>query len=80
MTSLVRDQFTRETERLSLERVTLNDLGGQKGKLRHKPVLLGAKIPKPVDQVLSEGEQTALGLSGYFTEAQFDGSKIGHGT
>lgn len=75
VTSLVRDQFTRETDRLRLERVTLNDLGGQKGKLRHKPALLGARIPKPVSQVLSEGEQTALGLAGYFTEAHFDGSK-----
>jgi hypothetical protein len=28
-----------------------------------------------VDQVLSEGEQTALGLAGYFTEAHFDESK-----
>jgi hypothetical protein len=75
VTSLVRDQFTRETDRLHLERVTLNDLGGHKGKLRHKPALLGAKMPKPVAQVLSEGEQTALGLAGYFTETHFDGSK-----
>jgi wobble nucleotide-excising tRNase len=32
-------------------------------------------MPKPVAQVLSEGEQTALGLAGYFTEAHFDDSK-----
>jgi hypothetical protein len=75
VTTLVRDQFTRESDRLHLERVTLDDLGGQKGKLRHKPALLGAKMPKPVTQVLSEGEQTALGLAGYFTEAHFDDSK-----
>src|ERR1700680_1351882 len=31
VTSLVRDQFTHETDRLYLEHVTLNDLGGQKG-------------------------------------------------
>jgi hypothetical protein len=74
VTSLVRDQFTRESDRLHLERVTLNDLGGHKGKLRHKPALLGAKMPKPVSQILSEGEQTALGLAGYFTESHFDGS------
>jgi hypothetical protein len=74
VTSLVRDQFTRESDRLHLERVTLNDLGGHKGKLRHKSALLGAKVPKPVVQVLSEGEQTALGLAGYFTEAHFDSS------
>jgi energy-coupling factor transporter ATP-binding protein EcfA2 len=75
VTTLIRDRFTRETERLQLERVTLDDLGGQKGKLRHKPALLGAKVAGSVEQVLSEGEQTALGLAGYFTEAYFDGSK-----
>lgn len=75
VTTLIRDQFTRESDRLHLERVTLSDRGGQKGKLRHRPALLGAKLPKPVDEVLSEGEQTALGLAGYFTEAHFDGTQ-----
>lgn len=75
VTSLVRDRFTRESDRLHLERIELKKTGGQKGKLRHRPALLGAKTPKPVEQVLSEGEQTALGLAGYFTEAFFDDSK-----
>jgi hypothetical protein len=75
VTSLVTDRFTRESERLSLERITLKDLGGHKGKLRHKPDLLGAKAHKPVTQVFSEGEQTALGLAGYFTEIYFDSGK-----
>jgi energy-coupling factor transporter ATP-binding protein EcfA2 len=75
VTSLIRDRFTRESDRLRLERIELKKTGGQKGKLRHRPSLLGAKAPKPVDQVLSEGEQTALGLAGYFTEAHFDTSK-----
>ncbi len=75
VTSLVRDRFTRESDRLHLERIELKKTGGQKGKLRHRPALLGAKAPKPVEQVLSEGEQTALGLAGYFTEAFFDDSK-----
>ena len=43
--------------------------------MRHRPALLGAKTPRPVEEVLSEGEQTALGLAGYFTEAYFDESK-----
>lgn len=75
VTSLVRDRFTRESDRLRLERIELKKTGGQKGKLRHKPSLLGAKTPKPVQEVLSEGEQTALGLAGYFTEAHFDDSR-----
>lgn len=75
MTSLIRDWFTRESDRLKLERIELKKTGGQKGKLRHRPALLGAKANKPVEQILSEGEQTALGLAGYFTEAHFDDSK-----
>jgi hypothetical protein len=75
VTALVRDRFTRESDRLRLERIELKKTGGQKGKLRHRPALLGAKTPKPVVQILSEGEQTALGLAGYFTEAHFDASK-----
>ncbi len=75
VTNIVRDRFTRESDRLYLERIELKKTGGQKGKLRHRPSLLGAKNPRPVKQVLSEGEQTALGLAGYFTEAHFDESK-----
>lgn len=75
VTSLVRDRFTRESDRLHLERIELKKTGGQKGKLRHRPSLLGAKTSKPVEQVLSEGEQTALGLAGFFTEAHFDATK-----
>lgn len=74
VTSIVRDRFTRESDRLRLERIEMKKTGGQKGKLRHRPALLGAKEPKPVEQVLSEGEQTALSLAGYFTEAFFDDS------
>lgn len=77
VTSLVRDRFTRESDRLQLERVELKKKGGAKGKVRHRPALLGANQPKPVEEVLSEGEQTALGLAGYFTEAHFDASKSG---
>lgn len=75
VTALVRNEFIRETERLKLRKIDLKKTGGQKGKLKHRPSLLGAKVLKPVDEVLSEGEQTALGLAGFFTEAHFDGSK-----
>jgi len=75
VTTLVRDRFIRESDRLSLEHIELKRTGGSKGKLHHRPSLLGAKTARPVDEVLSEGEQTALGLAGYFTEAHFDESK-----
>lgn len=75
-TSLILDNFTRETERLKLSKVTLEDLGGQKGQLNQRPALLGAKHRDASAQsVLSEGEKTALGLAGFFTEAEFDPSK-----
>lgn len=75
VTEEVRDRFTRESDRLRLERIHLASTGGHKGQLRQRPELLGAKSTKPVRDVLSEGEQTALGLAGYFTEAHFDPSK-----
>lgn len=76
VTSLVRDQFTRETERLHLRRVTLDHTGGRKNStLEHKPKLLGATVNSRIDAVLSEGEQTALGLAGFLTEVEFDESK-----
>lgn len=74
-TDRILDQFIRETERLGLERVTLEDLGGRKGRLNQRPGLLGATKGVGARNVLSEGEQTALGLAGFFTEAIFDESK-----
>jgi hypothetical protein len=75
VTTLVRDRFTRESDRLRLERVTLVDHGGQKGQLRHQPAFVGAAKRAALPQVLSEGEQTALGLAGFFTEVYFDDSR-----
>ena len=75
VTTLVRDRFTRESDRLRLERVTLEDTGGQKGRLRHRPAFVGAVQQASMAKVLSEGEQTALGLAGFFTEAFMDDSK-----
>jgi energy-coupling factor transporter ATP-binding protein EcfA2 len=74
VTDVVKDQFVRESERLKLEHVVLGDKGSIKGKLRHQPALLGATGSSP-RQVLSEGEQTAAGLAGFFTEIHFDASK-----
>jgi energy-coupling factor transporter ATP-binding protein EcfA2 len=70
---VIKDSFVRETERLRLRRVTIRDLGGNKGQLEQQPGLLGAKASGvQAAQVLSEGEQTAMGLAGFFTEAAFD--------
>lgn len=74
VTTLVRDRFTRESDRLRLERVTLEDTGGQKGRLQHRPAFVGAVQQPAMSSVLSEGEQTALGLAGFFTEAHLDES------
>lgn len=74
VTQAVSDRFVRESERLKLDLVILGDQGGAKGKLRHKPALLGASSNTPT-QVLSEGEQTAAGLAGLFTEVTFDDTK-----
>lgn len=75
VTRVIDDRFSRESEHLGLEHVMLGDQGGGKGKLRHKPALLGATLKNAdLRDVLSEGEQTALGLAGLLTELQFDAS------
>jgi hypothetical protein len=77
VTDAVKNHFIRESERLKLEHVVLGDKGASKGKLRHKPALEGAakSSPPPPREVLSEGEQTAAGLAGFFTEIEFDETK-----
>lgn len=74
-TDRILDCFDGEAKRLRLQKVTLQDLGGRKGQLNQKPGLLGAVKSVAARNVLSEGEQTALGLAGFFTEAIFDQSK-----
>lgn len=72
----IKNEFIRETERLRLRRVTIRDLGGNKGQLEQQPALEGARARQVrTRQVLSEGEQTAMGLAGFFTEAAFDTSR-----
>ncbi len=72
VTAVVRDQFTRESHDLRLRRITLQDTAGRKGQLLHRPAFLGASQNAAIPDVLSEGEQTALGLAGFLTEAFFD--------
>ena len=75
ITDVVRDTFTRETDRLLLERVTIARTRADKGALLHQPKLVGARQQVKLPRVFSEGERTALGLAAFFTEAYLDGSK-----
>jgi len=75
VTDQVRAQFQTESEHLSLVRVELQAKGGKKGKFQQRPALLDAETLTPLREVLSEGEQTALGLAGFFTEAHFDDTR-----
>lgn len=78
VTQEVRDHFTRETKRLGLRRVTLNRTGrGREQALRHQTGLVGSQHKVAVEHVLSEGEQTALGLAGFLTEVELDASRSG---
>ena len=69
ITDVIRDRFTRETERLGLDRVTIAKTRARKGALLHQPKLVGARQSTTLARVLSEGERSALGLAAYFTEA-----------
>lgn len=74
ITEVVRDTFTRESDRLLLERVTVAKTRLERGTLMHQPKLVGARQNVALPRVFSEGERTALGLSAFFTEALLDAS------
>ena len=75
ITDVIRDAFTRETDRLQLERVTISRTRAQRGALLHQPRLVGARQDVKLPRVFSEGERTALGLAAFLTEAHMDTSK-----
>jgi energy-coupling factor transporter ATP-binding protein EcfA2 len=75
VTVAMQDQFSRESDRLDVTRVTLRDTKARLGTLLHRPEFIGATVNAKLPEVLSEGEQTALGLAGFLTEASFDESK-----
>jgi len=75
ITEVVRDTFTRETDRLCLERVTIARTRADKGALLHQPKLAGTRQQVMLPRVFSEGERTALGLAAFFTEAHLDASR-----
>ncbi|WP_182878589.1 AAA family ATPase [Mycobacteroides abscessus] len=75
VTTAMGDRFTRESHGLKLDKLMLGDRGGSKARHRHRPELIGVSGAHRPTDVLSEGEQTALGLAGLFTEVYFDDSK-----
>ena len=74
VSSALRNCFAREVSYLGLSRVRLADIGGGKGNLRHRVQLVDAVQAVRVDAVLSEGERSALGLAGFLTEVESDGT------
>lgn len=75
VTEEARDRFAHETDRLGLERVTFKATKARQGALLHKADFLNARPGVKLVDVLSEGEQTALGFAGFLTEAHFEASK-----
>lgn len=75
ITEYIRDLFTREADRLNLERVTVAKTRANKGVLLHKPKLVRPSQNAPLPRVFSEGEKSALGLAAFFTETRLDTSK-----
>lgn len=75
VSDVMKHRFSQETLLLSLERIRLGDAGGGQGNLRHRAQFVEALHRAPVHAVLSEGEQTALGLAGFLTEVESDPSR-----
>lgn len=74
----VGEHFSSEAEALNLRRVVLNRTAGRsETSLEHRAALDGVRRQVSVDDVLSEGEQTVLGLAGFLTEVELDHSKSG---
>ena len=74
ITEYIRDLFTRETDRLNLERVTVAKTRASKGVVLHKPRLVRTSQQVSLPRVFSEGEKSALGLAAFFTETHLDTS------
>lgn len=69
----IQQQFTKLAEKLEV--VDYAEMRKRRAKKDagyvHRPSLVGATVEAEVSQVLSEGEQTALGLAGFLTEALY---------
>lgn len=69
------DYFTNEAKSFGVEHVTFKATRARQGAQLHKPDFVDALPGSKLQDVLSEGEQTALGLAGFLTETHFDKSK-----
>ncbi|MYA84380.1 MAG: hypothetical protein F4Y12_02230 [Acidimicrobiaceae bacterium] len=72
VSDVLKHRFSQEALLLDLRRVRLADAGGGLGNLKHQARLVDAVQRAPLHAVLSEGEQTALGLAGFLTEVESD--------
>jgi energy-coupling factor transporter ATP-binding protein EcfA2 len=74
LTEVLMDRFSRETDRLGLENVVLRTVGGRRGVLMYRTGFAAAVQDVPLPEVLSEGEQNALGMAGFLSEVWTDAS------
>jgi len=75
VTAAVAERFATEVARYGIGGVVMSRAGGKKGVVTLKPEFDGVKYQEPINRVLSEGEQTALGLAGFLTEVHFEVTK-----
>lgn len=68
ITDALVERFEEEARGLGLERVVLTSAGGKKGVVKHRVDLDGAVAPATPDEILSDGELSALGLAGFLAE------------
>lgn len=75
VTNQLQEQFVEEASALRIRRVALHDDGGKKGQMQTRPVLENTVHNHPLQRVLSDGEQNALGLARFFVDVYFDETK-----
>ena len=75
VTAAVQDRFSRESDRLRVEGVTLQDKKGRQGTLLHKPGLHRRNADRRTRTGSLRGRADSAGLAGFFTEAHFDRSR-----
>lgn len=69
-----RQDFANWADKFGVRSVAYERVGSGKGKIYHQPLLEGVVRRVDVHDVLSEGEQTALGLAGFLVEVNLDES------
>jgi energy-coupling factor transporter ATP-binding protein EcfA2 len=77
VTEEVSKNFTEELKRLAPKGlpISLTKQKSTKGKVLHKPILLGTKFSASTQEVLSEGEQRIVALSAFLADTTTSASK-----